>query len=93
MKNIKIRKGRNNMYLKGIAFFPRFKNSDIAELADTHPEWDRAVRDLALSVAKTAPKTIVYLSQGEPSFTDALAVLYQPGLMGKCGDPSLSTRR
>lgn len=74
------------MYLKGIAFFPRFKNSDIAELADTHPEWDRAVRDLALSVAKTAPKTIVYLSQGEPSFTDALAVLYQPGLMGKCGD-------
>ena len=74
------------MYLKGIAFFPRFNNSQIANLADTRPQWDRAVRDLALSVAKTAPKTIVYIGPGEPSFTDALAVLYQPGLMGKCGD-------
>lgn len=74
------------MYLKGIAFFPRFNNSQIADLADTRPQWDRAIRDLALSVAKTAPKTIVYIGAGEPSFTDALAVIYQPGLMGKCGD-------
>jgi AMMECR1 domain-containing protein len=74
------------MYLKGISFFPHLPNSEIAELEERRPETDRAVRDLALDIAKTAPKTIVYLSAGEPSFSDALTVMYQPRIMGKCSD-------
>lgn len=74
------------MYLKGISFFPKLPNSEIPALQEKQPELDRAVRDLALDIAKTAPKTIVYLSAGEPSFSDALTVLYQPRIMGKCSD-------